>query len=262
MITVATCGFDSNHKKPFCKTYNLTSDEYLALLVKTDAWFYLDGQKIKTRPNMLIIYPPGSLISYGRDESGYNDDWIHFSLSDNDVDIIKGLGIPLAKPLYPYDFMALTTIVELLSRSCHKSSEFTPRLIHHYMSIFLLSVKEQLNSVVSENAPKLYLEMSKLRTSIYNAPYENRSISDLSKSLFISVSRFQHLYKSYFDTTCQKDMINARLRLAKIYLSTTDMNIREIAISCGYENELHFMRQFKKYVGETPSSYRKSITTS
>lgn len=34
------------------------------------------------------------------------------------------------------------------------------------------------------------------------------------------------------------------------------MSIRSLADFCGYENELHFMRQFKKFVGMTPSQYR------
>ena len=30
-----------------------------------------------------------------------------------------------------------------------------------------------------------------------------------------------------------------------------------LAVFCGYESELHFMRQFKKYTGLTPSGYRE-----
>jgi len=35
------------------------------------------------------------------------------------------------------------------------------------------------------------------------------------------------------------------------------MSIRNLADFCGYENELHFMKQFKQYEGMTPSEYRK-----
>ena len=34
------------------------------------------------------------------------------------------------------------------------------------------------------------------------------------------------------------------------------MDIASVAALCGYENQLHFMRQFKKFTGLTPSQYR------
>ena len=35
------------------------------------------------------------------------------------------------------------------------------------------------------------------------------------------------------------------------------MSIRSLSDFCGYDNELHFMRQFKKFVGMTPTEYRQ-----
>lgn len=261
MISVSTCGYDSNHKKPCNISYNLTSDEYLVLLVKTDAYFVIDGEKIDTRPNMLIIYPPKSPIAYGREEIGYNDDWIHFSLDGDDVDFFKNLAIPTSKVLYPYDFRSLTNLVELMSKSFHKNSEYTDSLVNHYMHLFLLLIKEQFSSVQTERAPKLYLELSQIRTAIYNSPAENWSVNKLADGLYISVSHFQHLYKEFFETSCQKDIISARLRSAQHYLTTTDLSIKEVSDICGYENELHFMRQFKKFIGHTPTDYRNSHWT-
>lgn len=44
--------------------------------------------------------------------------------------------------------------------------------------------------------------------------------------------------------------------LSKYYLKESDMSVRNIADYCGYENEIYFMRQFKKHIGVTPSEYR------
>ena len=40
-------------------------------------------------------------------------------------------------------------------------------------------------------------------------------------------------------------------------LTNTDMRIQEIAEQCGYNNESHFMRQFKEKCGMTAIQYRK-----
>ncbi|MBR6241924.1 MAG: helix-turn-helix transcriptional regulator, partial [Ruminococcus sp.] len=37
----------------------------------------------------------------------------------------------------------------------------------------------------------------------------------------------------------------------------TDMRIQEIALQCGYNNESHFMRQFKEKCGSTAVQYRR-----
>ncbi|MEI0735875.1 AraC family transcriptional regulator [Paenibacillus sp. JTLBN-2024] len=52
-------------------------------------------------------------------------------------------------------------------------------------------------------------------------------------------------------------MINGRLEHAKYLLDNSSLPIAAIAKMCGYENDTHFMRQFKKFVGETPSGYKK-----
>lgn len=37
----------------------------------------------------------------------------------------------------------------------------------------------------------------------------------------------------------------------------SDSQVGEISNLCGYENEVHFMRQFKKLTTLTPSEYRR-----
>ena len=52
------------------------------------------------------------------------------------------------------------------------------------------------------------------------------------------------------------DIINTRIDMTKHLLSSTDLQINEIASACGYQNSTHFMRQFKEKVGMTPSKFR------
>ena len=55
-----------------------------------------------------------------------------------------------------------------------------------------------------------------------------------------------------------QDLISARIEHAKLQLRLSDMSVSSLALFCGYENELHFMRQFKKRTGLTPSQYRET----
>ena len=52
-------------------------------------------------------------------------------------------------------------------------------------------------------------------------------------------------------------MISGKIEKAKEILSETGCTVSQVAAMCGYDNEEHFMRQFKKVVGITPTKYRK-----
>jgi AraC family transcriptional regulator of arabinose operon len=54
-----------------------------------------------------------------------------------------------------------------------------------------------------------------------------------------------------------QEVIMARIERAKFYLTTTDMSIKALSDFCGYESDLHFIRQFKKKEGLTPTEYRQ-----
>ena len=209
--------------------------------------------------NSLIIFPPENYIHYGCDTVGYNDDWIHFLPDENDLDFLQKLNIPLYELLYPQDFHKLSEYVRMMSDAFHNVSSYKEHIVDSFMHIFLYAVRDELDKLSDMTGPrKYYLEFSALRTKIYNNPSSPQTISQLADSLGLSLSYFQHLYKDFFGCSCQQDIINARLKLAKYYLLNSEIRIRELAYFCGYENELHFMRQFKKFVGRTPSEYRES----
>ncbi len=257
MFTVTACGHDSHHPKPCNIEHRPPLKEYLMLLVKSEAWFELDGDMIQVHPGMIILFAPGEQIHYGCPQRGYNDDWIHFTADDADEVSLRTLEIPTSVPLYPQDFYRLSQYVSLLSSAFHRGSRHQNELTDSLLRSLLIDFAEMIHQTAVVSDGKYYAPLSALRTSIYNDPSQRRSVASLADSVHLSISYFQHLYKDYFGCTCQEDMILARLELAKLYLSDSEMTVREIADFSGYENELHFMRQFKKFVGMTPSQYRQ-----
>ena len=59
-----------------------------------------------------------------------------------------------------------------------------------------------------------------------------------------------------------EDVLQRRIEYAKYLLSSTDFTIYSISTMCGYANDVHFMRLFKKATGTTPSEYRISFKIS
>ena len=109
MIKVFNCGHDSHHKKPCDIFHPAGLSDYLFLLVKHEAWVYINNVKCTITPDSVLLFPPGTPIHYGCDTTDYNDDWIHFDLFDTDADLMKTFAFSYGVILQPHDFSCLTT---------------------------------------------------------------------------------------------------------------------------------------------------------
>ena len=95
-----------------------------------------------------------------------------------------------------------------------------------------------------------------MRNEIQLAPQNEWNIDWISQKIQMSRSYIQHLYKRFFGMSITEDIQNSRMEYAKYLLSSTNEKISSIAKSCGYENDVHFMRLFKKQTAMTPSEFR------
>lgn len=259
MIKVNACGYDSMHKivlDSFCPD---GYEDYALLLIKTDSWFETGGTVTDMPPGSVMIYAPHSYVHYGCREAHYNDDWIHFELQDEDSDLLQKLALPVNLPFsLPY-LGTLTDYSKLVVQEKLSSHPRKSAVADSLMRALLYSLADQLHTASDDNENhKYYYLMNELRTEILNAPCKKWDTPELAGKLHLSISHFQHLYKQFFGVTCIQDVINARIKQAQLYLCISEMSVSSLALFCGYENELHFMRQFKKFTGMTPSQYRKS----
>lgn len=261
MINITNCGHDSHHRIPCDIEHKDGLPEYLLLIVKTSAWFQIQNRRITTEPNMVILFDKHTYIHYGCPHPDYNDDWIHFTL-DEPVDIswFLALDLPLNQPLYPPDIRRLSHLVQSMTREFRFPAGHSRQVLHSLMQSLLHMLTEDLaraDQLFYQN--KHYPAFLKLRTGLYNNPSQTLSVDDMARSLNLSVSYFQHMYKDFFATSPQTDVIHARLELAKFYLTHSSMSIHALSSFCGYSNEIHFMRQFKKFEGITPSEFRNKM---
>lgn len=259
MIRVTNCGHDSRHPLPCRFEYRQGLPNYLILLAKQEAWYYADGERTTLKPNTLICFSPGTYIHYGCDAPGYNDDWIHFSADAAEQELLAKLNPYLDHLLYPQNFHRLSEYVRQMTNIFHAASPYLTPMVDAFMHIFLYALLEETENLRDAVSPQYYRTFCELRTQIYNSPATTPPIWELANSLCLSLSYFQHLYKKFFHCSCGHDIILARLELAKYHLQNSAVSIRELSAFCGYNNELHFMRQFKKFVGKTPTEYRESL---
>ena len=87
------------------------------------------------------------------------------------------------------------------------------------------------------------------------------TVEDLANACKLNRSYFSKLFKEIIGSTPQEFLINLRLSEAAEQMKTTSASIGDIAVRCGYPNQLHFSQAFKKRYGLPPREWRKSNQT-
>jgi hemolysin activation/secretion protein len=83
------------------------------------------------------------------------------------------------------------------------------------------------------------------------------SPEDLAKFCHCSVRHFSRLFRKYFGTPLRSRQTELRLQKARQLLSDTDSKIINVALESGYRHLGLFNATFKKYLGMTPSQWRR-----
>lgn len=83
------------------------------------------------------------------------------------------------------------------------------------------------------------------------------SIEQLCHDAGISHAQLLRRFKAAYGMTVIAYVLRKRIALACELLETTDLPVRSIALSCGFADEIHFMKCFKREIGLTATAYRK-----
>lgn len=236
------------------------SGDYLFLYVRCPARIVLKGVDQVFPEGSCIIFSPGEVQHYYSVTELYINDYFHFSLSQEASLEVPPFDLPLNQIIPMPKEGSIDTILSLLYAQYLSHSPRRELLIKGLMeSLFLLIA--DISSVLREDASvsSYYTALKQLRNEIYQKPAGGWTVPGMAEKMQLSVSYFQKLYRDTFHISCYNDVIASKLHYAKILLSTTKHSVKVIALLCGYENDVHFMRQFKQVIGKTPSEYRASF---
>lgn len=82
-------------------------------------------------------------------------------------------------------------------------------------------------------------------------------LDDLAKLLNISVYYFCRLFQKSAGVSPYQYVLGQRIERAKRLLQSSNQPILEVALACGFSSPSQMGRHFRKFVGMTPSQYRK-----
>ncbi|MDF2941968.1 MAG: transcriptional regulator, AraC family [Herbinix sp.] len=249
-------GLNYTHSNQFSINRPIGSNDYLFLNLKTPAVFVIEGKEIYAEKNSVIVFSKGTPQQYFAHGGSYTNDFIHFDVEGErdlrNLPLNTLLVLPSSKQL---NKIIKEIYLEYISNNSNR---------YESMDLLLKLLFVKINELVAYK-PKdtilygYYDTLLNLRSLIYRHPEEKWTVERLAHQVNLSPSHFQRLYKQTFGTTCIADVIACKIQYARTSLAATGGTVREIAAMCGYENEEHFMRQFKREVGLTPTEYRKQM---
>ncbi len=92
---------------------------------------------------------------------------------------------------------------------------------------------------------------------IYSNYDKKITVEELTEQFHISKSTIAKKFKNNLGDSFLVYLNKLRIRMAATMLRDTALPVNEIMYRVGFMDTVHFLRTFKKYMNETPSSYRE-----
>lgn len=253
---INNCGTNISHPSSFCINRPNGSGDYLFIYTKTPFLLRLNGNISHCPAKTVVFFHKGYEQCFMASGNVYANDFIHFDATEEEMEFIKSLNIPHATPFFNLDMDYMLTLHHYICIEKESDSAYSEETIKCLMKIFLIKLAEAVHESNYDIGNVTTMRMKQLRTEIQSNPERNWSIASLAERVGLSESHFQLTYKQLFGKSPGNDIILARIEKAKALLAMSTYSVSDIAQICGYENESHFSRQFKKYINLTPSQYR------
>ena len=82
------------------------------------------------------------------------------------------------------------------------------------------------------------------------------SVDDCARAIGVSRSSLSHSFRTVTGQSIPRALNDIRLRHARALLVTTNLEIIDVAMECGFNDQAWFSRQFKSLTGLSPSHWR------
>ena len=231
---------------------------YTFLHFTTPVQIQVQGHTVTARPGACIFYSPGHPQWFTSKEKLIHN-WMH--VTGDFSSLLAELDIRENEILYPANPAFISEIFRNIEQEFYSDHPRKEALLDCYIREFLIRFSRALTSDVSEPAATRAdrLKFAKVRHEILSQPEKKWTVQQMAALASLSPSRFHMLYKTVFGTSPLQDLIAARISCAKSMLLSNDtLPLQEIAERAGYNDQFHFIRQFKAATGKTPGQYRKS----
>ena len=139
----------------------------------------------------------------------------------------------------------------------NKKSDYVTFICNYISAILILISRSYKNAKFSQKEKQSYQKLIQGIKYIDSHFKDNITLEKIAQKVGYSKCYFSSIFKqcmgmSLWDYICIK-----RIEEALTQIKTTDKNIADIALDCGFNTAVNFNKLFKKYTNVTPNFFRK-----
>ena len=204
----------------------------------------------------------------------YSIDGVEFTANAGDVIFIKKGSSRARKPIECTNYVSLnfsheqdlsfpplieqglTDIIRLFISSMDAIFEFTHDLKDERFTLLLQCVIKQLEKQIkAEKEPHLVAEIKKY---IKNHLTDKLTLESICSCVFFSPTYCENVFKKETSFSIIDYALNEKIKMAKTLLIEGSFSLKKISEQLGFQDYNYFSRLFKKRVGLSPLSFKKS----
>lgn len=207
-----------------------------------------DGTKLECKKGDVLVLECMPFHRYYPGDMGY---WeykhFHFCAPSGESLTLQTLGVTESDS-------HITELMDKIFMEATRNSPVSSYVISDAISSILTSIVVTRKRQITQQP---YAEKLELAASYLRENYGKQiNIEHIAKDVFMSRYYFTRLFKNYFGVSPYGYLTAYRMSQAKEQLML-NLTMDEIAQNCGLGNANNLNRIFKKYVGLTPSDFRK-----
>lgn len=220
--------------------------------------FYLEGKGSLTFANEVATYD-GPTITIVK--PGYKHDETTEKFSTLFIILFE---VDNPNLLKPFSILSLNEEMTTFFKSCFMTmqKEENDRNLYYkeMMNAYFGVILSQFLRLTSETAKHSYNKelVNRIKSYIKENYKQKIDFAMVAASFGYSYDRFRHIFVEETGTSINQYLLNCRLYAAKQMLINTSMSVKEIAIECGFKNNVHFNNFFTKKMNISPLKFRNS----
>jgi AraC-like DNA-binding protein len=116
-----------------------------------------------------------------------------------------------------------------------------------------------IGSIQKSEAYPHFMVLNKALTYMEAHLHEPIKRDEVAKHVGMSPSHFSKIMMDRLGRSFSELLNQYRINRAKHLIATTDYNLTAVAMECGFFDQSHFSRTFRKSTGKTPKEFRKGF---
>lgn len=218
--------------------------------------YYVNGESYHLKEGNGFLITPGVTTLYVADmEEPWEYCWIGFDGTDIKT-VLQNCGLNSNNLIFTDQSNGLLrkNLLSLIHNFTKgKGNEYT------YMGQLYLCFSHMYTSTNCQAKPIYEDHIIKALDYIHHNYTYDIKISDVARYISIDRTYLYKLFMTYKNLSPQQYLIRHRLNIAGELLMDTNLNVTEIAFSCGFKDASSFNKHFKKHFNITPLQYRSNV---